>query len=232
MSTPRVWDREKTKEDDGFLHDGILDRYRAGSYAETALGADNLESEYYWALAMFHGAEGCGRYIRDIMRTTVCRIPKFFDPYLSPEEKEAHRGDQKVINYGETNYLTQSADWNRRSKIDNAMALHCLIREIMEHERYDDNVAAALGYFLMVSDAYVHFDQEFWVSCGKMGEIVSKLQDVTVGNDNSDKWTCDVKVRIYRNAVWETLGTTKSYFTKASRILGEIINDLNSVDAY
>lgn len=232
MSTPRVWEREKTKEDDGFLHDGAADRYRAGSYADTALNADNLQDEFYWALAMFHGTEGCRRYIKDVMRSTVCRLPKFFDPLISPEERELYRGDQKVILYHETNYFSEAESHNRKSKIDNAMALHSMVREIQEHERYDDNVAAALGYFMILSDAYASFDQEFWDGCGKLGEVVNKLQDVVVGNQNSDSWTCDTKVRIYKNAVWETMGTTKSYFTKACRILGEIINELNAVDDY
>lgn len=204
MSTPRIWSREATKEDAGFLHPGSLERFRGDSYAKTALNADTIETENYWALSMFHG-------------------PSFSESLL----KEIYRPNIRTsLAVGTTNYMTQSRDHNRKKIGTSIETFNEVICSISDHHLFDKSVAVMLGYMIVQNELTEYLDPDFEYEHPEIFEAVSHFESVSKGAQNGDFWTGKVKLHVPRYKVIRYLGKKKSEFYKLEATLKEICRDL------
>lgn len=203
MATPKVWTREETQEDRGFIHSGSMDRFRA-TYGKTALDTDTLENESYWQFSMFHGPS-----------------------HATALNQEYHRPNVRTnLSIGVTNYITQSRDANKRKAAQQADTFLEVIERICDHDDCTKNVMTILGYMIVQNEVTDYLPANFDMEFPEIMEAVEHFEEHAKGSENSDDWTGKVKLRVPKYVVQKYLRMKKSEFYKLSATLKSICEEL------
>ncbi|QPB08549.1 hypothetical protein [Vibrio phage Va2] len=204
MATPKNWNREGTKEDNGFIHSGSIDRFRASTYAQTALESDTLETESYWQFSMFHGPS-----------------------HAKALNQEHHRPNIRTnLSVGVTNYMTQSRDLNKRKAAQQSTMFMEVISRICDHDLCTKNVMTILGYMIVQNEVTDYLPSEFELEFPEVMEAVEHFEEHAKGSENTDNWTGKVKLRVPKYIVQRYLKMKKSEFYKLSATLKSICEEL------
>ena len=204
MATAKIWDREQTQEDRGYIHTGSIDRFRSGSYAETALETDTLERENYWTFAMFHGPSHSKALIQEHHRPNI----------------------RTNLSVGVTNYMTQSADHNKTKSSRSLENFNEVIESIADHPLCDRNVMTILAYMIVQNELSDYLSEDFELDFPEIYEDVTYFVERSKGHVNSDDWTGKVKLNLPKYEVIRYLGKKKSEFYKVSAQLASICKEL------
>lgn len=204
MATAKIWDRESTQEDKGYIHSGSIERFRAGSYAETALNADTMESENYWTFAMFHGPSHSRALMLDAFRPNI----------------------RTNLAVSVTNYMTQSNDHNRTKNSRSIENFNEVLGRIADHPDCDRNVMTILAYMIVQNELNDYLSDDFELDFPEIYEDVLHFESVSKGSENGEDWTGKVKLRVPKYEVIRYLGRKKSEFYKVSATLTSICKEL------